>query len=153
MVKLLGWKTWRRVWDLNSRNFCRTRSSEDPTPKWPWLSGNALLFLNILIFFASSLWKIQPFHMRCHFFLHYGWFFQNLGKEAVRTFMHTTVNIQSWIYQLGIPWWSEWLEISTHEGVLDQSNLIDDNGISPDKLRDEYVMGLPGQLGPEVVPE
>ena len=29
--------------------------------------------------------------MRCHFFLHYGWFFQNLGKEAVRTFMHTTV--------------------------------------------------------------
>ena len=31
--------------------------------------------------------------MRYHFFLHYGWFFQNLGKEAVRTFMHTTVNL------------------------------------------------------------
>ena len=31
--------------------------------------------------------------MRYHFFLHYGWFFQNLGKEAVRTFMHTTVAI------------------------------------------------------------
>ena len=45
------------------------------------------------------------------------------------------------------------MEISTHEGVLIQSNLIDDNGISPDKLRDEYVMGPPGQLGPEVVPE
>ena len=29
--------------------------------------------------------------MRYHFFLHYGWFFQNLGKGAVRTFMHTTV--------------------------------------------------------------
>ena len=29
--------------------------------------------------------------MRYHFFLHYGWFSQNLGKEAVRTFMHTTV--------------------------------------------------------------
>ena len=29
--------------------------------------------------------------MRYHFFLQYGWFFQNLGKEAVRTFMHTTV--------------------------------------------------------------
>ena len=29
--------------------------------------------------------------MRYHFFLHYGCFFQNLGKEAVRTFMHTTV--------------------------------------------------------------
>jgi len=30
--------------------------------------------------------------MRYHFFLHYGWFFQNLGKEDVRTFMHTTVS-------------------------------------------------------------
>ena len=29
--------------------------------------------------------------MRYHFFLHYGWFLQNLGKEAVRTNMHTTV--------------------------------------------------------------
>ena len=29
--------------------------------------------------------------MEYHFFLHYGQFFQNLGKEAVRTFMHTTV--------------------------------------------------------------
>ena len=31
--------------------------------------------------------------MRDHFFLHYGWFFQNLRKEAVRTFMHTTVTL------------------------------------------------------------
>ena len=38
--------------------------------------------------------------MRYHFFLHYGWFFQNLGKEAVRTFMHTTV---LHIYFLGSP--------------------------------------------------
>ena len=30
--------------------------------------------------------------MRYHFFLHYGWFFQNLGKEGQRTFMHTTVS-------------------------------------------------------------
>ena len=29
--------------------------------------------------------------MRYHFFLHYGWFFHNLGKEGWRTFMHTTV--------------------------------------------------------------
>ena len=48
----------------------------------------------ILIFFiASSLWKIQPFYMKYCFFLHYGWFSQNLGKEAVRTLMHTTVNV------------------------------------------------------------
>ena len=62
------------------------------------------------------------------------------------------LNIQSmlpWIYQLGIPWWSEWLEFFTHEGVLGQS-LIDDSDISPGKLTDEYVLG---QLGPEVVPE
>ena len=31
--------------------------------------------------------------MRDHFFLHYGWFFQNLRKEAVRTLMHTTVYV------------------------------------------------------------
>ena len=30
-------------------------------------------------FFASSLWKIQPFFMRYHFFLHYGWFLQNFA--------------------------------------------------------------------------
>jgi hypothetical protein len=29
--------------------------------------------------------------MRYHFFLHYGWIFQNLEKEGRRTFMHTTV--------------------------------------------------------------
>ena len=29
--------------------------------------------------------------MKDHFFLHYGWFFQNLGKEGRRTFMHATV--------------------------------------------------------------
>ena len=44
-------------------------------------------------FFASYQWKTQPIYMRYHFFLHYGWFFQILGKEAVRTFMHTTVHI------------------------------------------------------------
>ena len=59
------------------------------------------------------------------------------------------INVQSSVYTtlnpLGIPWWSEWWEIFTHEGVLSQS-LIDDNDISPDKLRNEYILG---QLGPE----
>ena len=61
--------------------------------KWGIFEAAILNFLSqpFWIFFASSLWKIQPFYMRYHFFLHYGWFFQNLGKEAVRTFMHTTV--------------------------------------------------------------
>ena len=33
----------------------------------------------------------QLLHMRYHLFLKYGWFSQNLGKEAVWTNMHTTV--------------------------------------------------------------
>ena len=33
----------------------------------------------------------QPIHMRYHFFLHYGWFLQNFGREAVQTNMLTTV--------------------------------------------------------------
>ena len=40
-----------------------------------------------------SQWKKQPIHMRYHLLLHYGFFFQNLGREAVRTFMHTTLVI------------------------------------------------------------
>ena len=52
-----------------------------------WIFKSAILNF----FFASSHRKMQPVYMRYHFFLHYGWFFQNLGKEAVRTFMHTTV--------------------------------------------------------------
>ena len=33
----------------------------------------------------------QPVHMRYHLFLQYGWFLQNLGKDFIRTNMHTTV--------------------------------------------------------------
>jgi hypothetical protein len=29
--------------------------------------------------------------MRYHFFLQYGWFLQNLGKDFIPTNMHTTV--------------------------------------------------------------
>ena len=36
----------------------------------------------------------QPIHMRYHLFLHYGWFLQNLGKDHIRTNMHTTVCTQ-----------------------------------------------------------
>ena len=42
-------------------------------------------------FFVSSQRKKQPIYMRHRFFLHYGWFFHNLGKDGWRTFMHTTV--------------------------------------------------------------
>ena len=45
-------------------------------------------------FFASSNEKKQLIHMRYHFFVHHEWFLQNLGKEAVRTNMHTTVIIE-----------------------------------------------------------
>ena len=44
--------------------------------------------------------------MRYHFFLHYRWFFQNLGKEAVPTFMHTTVYVSDFrtIFNRSVPW-------------------------------------------------
>ena len=32
----------------------------------------------------------RGFHMRYHFFLYYGWFFQNLRKYFIQTNMHTT---------------------------------------------------------------
>ena len=35
--------------------------------------------------------KTKGFHMRYHLFLHYGWFLQNLGKDFIRTNMHTSV--------------------------------------------------------------
>ena len=38
--------------------------------------------------------KLSPFIWGIIFFLHYGWFFQNLAKEAVRTLMHTTVQLK-----------------------------------------------------------
>ena len=56
-------------------------------------------------FFASYQWKTQPIYMRYHFFLHYGWFFQNLRKEAVRTFMHTTVHWRICMIQLASFLW------------------------------------------------
>ena len=52
--------------------------------KWGFYESAILNFL-----FASFQ---QPIHMRYHLFLHYGWFFQNFGKEAVGTFMQTTVS-------------------------------------------------------------
>ena len=53
----------------------------------------------LLVFSKKKFFLLFPnenyigFHMRYHLFLQYGWFLQNLGKEAVRTNMHTTVII------------------------------------------------------------
>ena len=68
-----------------------------------WIFKSAIL----KFFFASSHLKRQPVYMRYHFLLQYGWFFQNLRKEAVRTFMHTTVNHVEFIQYkscVGSPW-------------------------------------------------
>ena len=40
---------------------------------------------------SDSLTTKQPFYMRYHLFLQYGWFLQNLGKDFIPTNMHTTV--------------------------------------------------------------
>ena len=60
--------------------------------KWGFFEAAILNFLSrpFWFFFASYQWKTQPIYMMYHFFLHYGWFFQNFGKEGRRTFMHTT---------------------------------------------------------------
>ena len=64
--------------------------------KWGFFEAAILNFLSrpFWFFFASYQWKTQPIYMRYHFLLHYGWFFQNLGKKKpVRTFMHTNVSL------------------------------------------------------------
>ena len=51
-----------------------------------------------------SNWKRRHSYnstMRYHLFLHYGWFLQNLGKDFIRTNMHTTVGSKELgIYEL-----------------------------------------------------
>ena len=56
--------------------------------------SNCSIFQPFLILCLHFKENKQPVHMRYHFFLHYGWFLQNLGKKAVRTNMHKTV---SWV--------------------------------------------------------
>ena len=55
-----------------------------------WLLGfskkNCLFLLN-----GNQL----GFHMRYHLFLLYGWFLQNLGKDYIRTNMHTNVHVSN----------------------------------------------------------
>ena len=60
--------------------------------KWVffWV-GHFDFFFSQFFFLLHLNENKQTFHMRCHFFLHYAWFLQNLGKETVRTNMHTTV--------------------------------------------------------------
>ena len=45
----------------------------------------------IYIWFFCSNENNLGFHMRYHFFLPYEWFLQNLGKDFIRTNMHTYV--------------------------------------------------------------
>ena len=45
------------------------------------LENEGFLSRPFWIFFASFQWKRQPVHIRYHFFLHYGWFLQILGKR------------------------------------------------------------------------
>ena len=59
--------------------------------KWGFFESAILNFLKKN--YASYLNENnQPVHMRYHLFLHYGWFLQNLGKDFIRTNMHTTVH-------------------------------------------------------------
>jgi hypothetical protein len=50
-----------------------------------WLLGASK---KIVLFFLNE--NHLGFHMRYSFFLHYGWFLQNLEKGFTQTNMHTT---------------------------------------------------------------
>ena len=50
-----------------------------------------LVFIERMQFFFSKENQLG-FYMRYHLFLQYGWFLQNLGKDVIRTNMHTTVH-------------------------------------------------------------
>ena len=55
--------------------------------------GNFEFFFEKKCFLLHLNENKQPVHMRYHLFLQYGWFLQNLGKDFIRTNMHTTVII------------------------------------------------------------
>ena len=59
----------------------------------------------LIFFIKEKIWFLVfsnennlAFHMRYHFCLHYGWFLQNLGKDFIRTNMHTTVIARQNVY-------------------------------------------------------
>ena len=55
--------------------------------KWGFFESAILIFFCLI-----SVKNNFVFHMRYHLFLHYVWFLQNLGKDFIRTNMHTTVS-------------------------------------------------------------
>ena len=60
------------------------------------IETHARAFFKVIIFSIGSVTynsiEWDEIFLMYHFFLHYGWFYQNLGKEAVRSNMHTTVS-------------------------------------------------------------
>ena len=60
------------------------------------LESEVFLSQPFWIFLLHLYENKQPVHMRYHLFLHYGWFLQNLGKDFIRTNMHTTVYSLFW---------------------------------------------------------
>ena len=64
--------------------------------------------------FGFSYFFELGFHMRYHLFLHYGWFLQNLGKDFIRTNMHTTVYSRTLLKASTLPIGkSRWLQKSS----------------------------------------
>ena len=78
--------------------------------KWGFFEAAILNFLSrpFWNFFCFISVKTPAHLYEVSFFLHYGWFFQNLGKEGSRTFMHTTVR-WSWV-------WHFW-KVTVHQSV------------------------------------
>ena len=53
-------------------------------------------------FFLKKMLHLNENKQPDHLFLHYGWFLQNLGKDFIRTNMHTTVLCSFFSPNLGI---------------------------------------------------
>ena len=68
--------------EIFAKKYWELAELENETLFWFWFFKRKMFFL---------IENHHGFHMRCRLFLHYGWCLQNLGKDFIRTNMHTTV--------------------------------------------------------------
>ena len=92
-VVFIGKKQKQKFYNRSNTNALRINQFYKQFTKKYWELAeleNYLFFVGHFEFFFLSENNLG-FHMRYHFFLHYGWFLQNLGKGFIRTNMHMTV--------------------------------------------------------------
>ena len=73
--------------------------------------------------------------MRYHLFLHNGWFLQNLGKDFIRTNMHTTVALTDFLLTLRV---KLFLNLQSNYQIWFNINKLGCNGIGPSLILTKY---------------